>query len=126
MRRFNSAPSCSSHYCWEKEPVPGLRGIGGRGTGDNCSACGCAVACGGGSICRGMEGAAACGGGGGGAAAASGGGGGIGLRAGAAAGRGRGAEILGRRVGSEAFTSDAFISGAFGSEAFAMSPESCC
>ena len=115
-------------YCWVKEPTPGLSGIGGRGTGDNCSACGCAVACGGGSICRGMEGAAACGEVG--AAAASGGGGG-GLRAGAAAGRGRGADILGRgfcseALASEAFTSDALISEALASEALARSREICC
>ena len=74
----------SSYYCWEKEPMPGVSGIGGRGT-DNSCACGCAAACGGGSACGDV-----------GAAAARGGGGGIGLRAGAAAGRGRGAAILGR------------------------------
>jgi hypothetical protein len=28
------------YYCWVKEPMPGPTGIGGRGTDDNCSACG--------------------------------------------------------------------------------------
>src|SRR2546429_4547001 len=120
----------SSYYCWEKEPMPGVSGIGGRGTDDNSCACGCAAACGGGSACGDV-----------GAATARGGGGGIGLRAGAAAGRGRGAAILGRRLCSEALVSEAFISEALASEAFisealasealasealAMSREICC
>src|SRR5229473_7371765 len=65
-----------------------------------------------------MEGAAACGNVG--AAACGGGGGGIGLRAGAVADRGGGAEILGRGFCSEALASEAF------SEVLAISRDICC